>query len=121
MSSFGRCGSWPIGGDCSPPDRTGIDSWASTGGRNMAKAAKVARQLSRPYRVDDGRKFRLKEVDPDDTKGLESKEKGREYRPSGIERLCTLQDKLYAQDRRAVLLVFQAMDAAGKDGTIKHV
>jgi PPK2 family polyphosphate:nucleotide phosphotransferase len=87
----------------------------------MAKAAKVARQLSRPYRVDDGRKFRLKDVDPDDTNGLESKEKARDYLRGGIERLAILQDKLYAQDRRAVLLVFQAMDAAGKDGTIKHV
>ena len=83
--------------------------------------AKAARKFSRPYRVDDGRKFRLKDVDPKDTNGLDSKEKAREYLRGGIERLATLQDKLYAQDKRALLLIFQAMDAAGKDGTIKHV
>ena len=58
---------------------------------------------------------------PRDTGPIESKEKAREYLRGGIERLTKLQDMLYAQDRWALLLVFQAMDAAGKDGTIKHV
>ncbi|HVQ29226.1 MAG TPA: polyphosphate kinase 2 family protein [Vicinamibacteria bacterium] len=82
---------------------------------------KASRKLSEAYRIDDGSKFRLKDVDPADTGPIESKEKAREYLRSGIERLTKLQDMLYAQDRWALLLVFQAMDAAGKDGTIKHV
>ena len=83
--------------------------------------AKTARKFSRPYRIEDGRKFRLKDVDPRDTNGLDSKETAREYLRGGVERLAKLQDMLYAQDKWALLLVFQAMDAAGKDGTIKHV
>jgi PPK2 family polyphosphate:nucleotide phosphotransferase len=81
----------------------------------------IARALSRPYRVDDGRKFRLDDVDPEDTGGLDSKEQAQQDLRLGVTRLAELQDKLYAQDRWAVLLVFQAMDAAGKDSTIKHV
>lgn len=79
-------------------------------------------KLSRAYRVEDGRKFRLKDFDPGDTGGLKlEKEKAVELLDEGVGRLAALQDKLYAQDRRALLLVFQAMDAAGKDGTISHV
>ena len=82
-----------------------------------------ARELARPFRVTDGDKFRLDDVDPDDTGGLEAEDKPRakEALQTGIEALAELQDMLYAQDRWAVLLVFQAMDAAGKDGAIKHV
>jgi PPK2 family polyphosphate:nucleotide phosphotransferase len=82
-----------------------------------------ARALIRPYRVTDGRRFRLSSVDPDDTGTLGSQDRprARAVLDSGIESLARLQDMLYAQDRWAVLLVFQAMDAAGKDGTIKHV
>lgn len=85
----------------------------------MSKAAK----LSRSYRVEEGRKFRLKDVDPGDTAGLKlDKDRAEEIlEEKGVERLAELQDRLYAQDKRALLLVFQAMDAAGKDGTIKHV
>ena len=75
----------------------------------------------KPFRVTDGKKFKLKHIDPDDTGGLKSKEAATKLLATGVERLCELQDKLYAQDRWSVLLVFQAMDAAGKDGTIKHV
>ncbi len=76
----------------------------------------------RPYCVTDGRKFRLKEWDPGETGGLkEEKKKAREMLAHGVQKLADLQDKLYAQDRWSVLLIFQAMDAAGKDGTIKHV
>jgi PPK2 family polyphosphate:nucleotide phosphotransferase len=76
-----------------------------------------------PYRVTDGKKFRLKDYDPDDTGGLgsEFKEEAKELMRRGTGQLTELQAKLYAQDRWAVLLVFQAMDAAGKDGAIKHV
>jgi PPK2 family polyphosphate:nucleotide phosphotransferase len=76
-----------------------------------------------PYRVTKGGRFRLKDIDPDDTRGLKSdrKEEAKAVLAQGIEWLAEEQDKLYAQDRWSVLLVFQAMDAAGKDGTIKHV
>ena len=76
-----------------------------------------------PYRVTSGRKFRLKDFDPDDTGDLTSefKDEAKELMERGSKLLTDLQDKLYAQDRWAVLLIFQAMDAAGKDGAIKHV
>jgi len=75
----------------------------------------------KPFRVANGRRFRLEDYDPGDTRGIESKEKAEKYLGKGIQLLAELQEKLYAQDRWAVLLVFQAMDAAGKDGAIKHV
>lgn len=83
----------------------------------------TSRRLSRPYRVRKGKKFRLKDIDPGDTGELTSEDKARskEALQTGIDELAELQDKLYAQDRWSVLLIFQAMDAAGKDGTIKHV
>jgi PPK2 family polyphosphate:nucleotide phosphotransferase len=76
-----------------------------------------------PFRVTDGRRFRLKNYRTDDTHGLadELKEESKELLQTGVQMLAELQDKLYAQDRWSVLLLFQAMDAAGKDGTIKHV
>jgi PPK2 family polyphosphate:nucleotide phosphotransferase len=79
------------------------------------------RKLVKPFRVDDGRKFRLKDYDPGDSNGLDSKEKAERLLAKGVARLAELQDRLYAQDKWAVLLIFQAMDAAGKDGAIKHV
>jgi PPK2 family polyphosphate:nucleotide phosphotransferase len=77
----------------------------------------------RPYRIVDGKGFRLKDVDPADTGSLgsEDKQESRELLQSGVARLADLQEKLYAQDHWALLLIFQAMDAAGKDSTIKHV
>ena len=75
----------------------------------------------KPYRIDHGDKFRLKDFDPGDINGFKSKEHAKELLRTGVKRLAELQDKLYAQDRWALLLIFQAMDAAGKDGTIKHV
>lgn len=82
-----------------------------------------AQKLAAHYRVTDGRKFRLKDVDPDDTAWLKEEEKpqSREALEHGIAALADFQEKLYAQDRWSVLLIFQAMDAAGKDGAIKHV
>jgi PPK2 family polyphosphate:nucleotide phosphotransferase len=84
---------------------------------------KRARSFGKPFRVTDGEGFRLKDVDPGDTLDFDSADKPRakEALAVGIEALAELQDMLYAQDRWAVLLIFQAMDAAGKDGTIKHV
>jgi PPK2 family polyphosphate:nucleotide phosphotransferase len=80
-----------------------------------------AHRLSRSYRVTDGRNFRLKDFDPADTGNIKLKEHATALLAGGRERLSRLQEKLYAQDRWALLLIFQAMDAAGKDGTIKHV
>ena len=87
------------------------------------KVIEAAHRLSKPYRVTNGKKFRLKDVDPGDTGELKSEDKPRakEALQTGVEALAELQDMLYAQDRWSVLLIFQAMDAAGKDGTIKHV
>ena len=84
---------------------------------------KQARKIAESYRVTKGGKFRLKDHDPGDTMGLKSgaKPRAREALALGVEVLAELQDRLYAQDKWAVLLIFQAMDAAGKDGAIKHV
>ncbi len=83
----------------------------------------AVRRFVAPYRVEKGKGFRLSDFDPSDTGGLGSKQKpkAKELLARGVHWLAAAQDKLYAQDRWAVLLVFQAMDAAGKDGTIKHV
>lgn len=76
-----------------------------------------------PFRVDRGKGFYLKNIDPRDTGGFESelKDEATAWLQKGVEMLAEEQDKLYAQNKWAVLLIFQAMDAAGKDGTIKHV
>jgi len=80
-----------------------------------------ASKLVKPYRVEDGSKFRMKDFDPADTGKIHSKEHAEQLLAQGIAALAELQDKLYAQNRWGVLLIFQAMDAAGKDGAIKHV
>ncbi len=84
---------------------------------------KRARKMSEPYRVTKGKKFRLKDVDPGDTGKHTGKDKkeAKDALHEGVETLAELQEMLYGQDRWSVLLIFQAMDAAGKDGTIKHV
>jgi PPK2 family polyphosphate:nucleotide phosphotransferase len=75
-----------------------------------------------PFRITKGKHFRLKDFDPNDTRGLKlGKGEAAELLQRGTEWLAGEQDMLYAQDRWSLLLVFQAMDAAGKDGTIKHV
>ena len=76
--------------------------------------------LLKPFRVTDGDGFRLKQVDPGETLGF-TKDEAREHLERGVAGLAEMQEKLYAQDQWGVLLVFQAMDAAGKDGAIKHV
>jgi PPK2 family polyphosphate:nucleotide phosphotransferase len=84
---------------------------------------KKAHRFAEPFRITDGKKLRLKDVDPGDTLGLKSEAEPRAKAAlaDGVRALAELQDKLYAQDKWGVLLIFQAMDAAGKDGTIKHV
>ena len=76
-----------------------------------------------PYRVTNGKKFRLRDIDPRDTgeNTTEDKPRAKELLEKGVEVLAELQDVLYAQDQWSILLIFQAMDAAGKDGAIKHV
>ena len=90
---------------------------------DLKSIGKVARKFARPFRIDRGRGFRLKDIDPGDTAhlGAEDKPRAKEALAIGRDALSELQDMLYAQDRWAVLLIFQAMDAAGKDGAIKHV
>src|SRR5215471_13949745 len=80
-------------------------------------------KMLRRYRVEHGKHFRLKDYDPGDTAGLKSefKPQARELLTKGVEELASLQDVLAAQDRWGLLVILQAMDAAGKDGTIKHV
>jgi PPK2 family polyphosphate:nucleotide phosphotransferase len=83
---------------------------------------KIEKLLKR-YRIESGKHFRLKDHDPADTHGLKSalKPQARAMLSKGVQELAALQDILAAQDRWGLLLIFQALDAAGKDGTIKHV
>jgi PPK2 family polyphosphate:nucleotide phosphotransferase len=78
-------------------------------------------KLAKTYRIENGKHFRLKDFDPADTGHWHSKEHAEKALQQSIARTGELQDMLYAQDNWAVLLIFQAMDAAGKDGAIKHV
>ena len=78
-------------------------------------------KLAHKFRVENGKHFHLKDFDPADTGHWHSKEHAEQALQQGVLRTAELQDKLYAQDRWSVLLIFQAMDAAGKDGAIKHV
>ncbi len=80
-----------------------------------------ADRLSAPYLVEHGKSFRLKDYDPADTGKIHSKEEAEEILQHDLQALRDLQEKLYAQNQWALLLIFQAMDAAGKDGVIKHV
>ena len=85
------------------------------------KIGKVTSKLARAFRVDHGKPFRLKDFDPADTKNLLAKDRAAQLHESNIALMQDLQAKLYAQDQWALLLIFQAMDAAGKDGVISHV
>jgi PPK2 family polyphosphate:nucleotide phosphotransferase len=78
--------------------------------------------LASSFTIADGRRFRLDRVDPADTKGFSAdKEEAEGLLQDTVQRITTLQEQLYAQDQWGVLLIFQAMDAAGKDSAIKHV
>jgi PPK2 family polyphosphate:nucleotide phosphotransferase len=85
------------------------------------KLIKVASRLAEPFCITKGEKFRLKDFDPADTTGVKSKQDAQNILDKRVGVLSHLQEKLYAQDRWAVLIVLQALDAAGKDGVIKHV
>jgi PPK2 family polyphosphate:nucleotide phosphotransferase len=91
----------------------------------VTKLVERAREFATKFRVEDGSKFKLKDFDPGETLGLKHqdgiKDRAGELLQEGIEILRKMQEMLYAQDRWAVLLIFQAMDAAGKDSAIKHV
>jgi PPK2 family polyphosphate:nucleotide phosphotransferase len=78
-------------------------------------------ELIEPFRVTRGKGFSLRDYDPDDSLEIASKENAEELLRQGVQQLARMQDRLYAQDQWGVLLIFQAMDAAGKDGAIKHV
>ena len=82
-----------------------------------------AKKFSKKFCISDGKNFKLKDYDPADDGGLgeEDKPLAKEALQLGVEALAAMQDILYAQDKWSVLLIFQAMDAAGKDGAIKHV
>jgi PPK2 family polyphosphate:nucleotide phosphotransferase len=80
-----------------------------------------ASKLSEPYRIDHGKDFRLKDFEPASTGHFRSKEHAQDLLEQGISEMREQQDKLYAQRNWAVLIVLQAMDAAGKDGVIEHV
>jgi polyphosphate kinase 2 (PPK2 family) len=88
---------------------------------NRDKLVKQAARLAEPFCVTKGEKFRLKDLDPADTTGVKSKQHAQNILDAREGVLNHLQEKLYAQDRWAVLVVLQGLDAAGKDGVIKHV
>jgi PPK2 family polyphosphate:nucleotide phosphotransferase len=79
------------------------------------------RALARPYIVRDGRRFHLKNFDPRGPGEHRAHDGAKKFLKKSVQALSELQEKLYAQDRWGVLLIFQAMDAAGKDSAIKHV
>jgi PPK2 family polyphosphate:nucleotide phosphotransferase len=85
------------------------------------KLIQAASRLAEPYCITKGEKFRLKDFDPGDTNGVKSKNHAEKLIQQGSALVSQMQEKLYAQDRWALLLIFQGMDAAGKDGVIKHV
>ena len=90
---------------------------------SLKQVTKNSRALASKFRIEDGKGFRLKDIDPGDTLNFKSGDKARakENLAVGTETLAELQDMLYAQDQWSLLLIFQALDAAGKDGAIKHV
>jgi PPK2 family polyphosphate:nucleotide phosphotransferase len=85
------------------------------------KLIKEAARLAEPYRITEGAKFRLKHFDPADTAGVKSEQHAQKLLAQSAAIASQMQEMLYAQDRWALLLIFQGMDAAGKDGSIKHV
>ena len=87
----------------------------------MKSKHKIRTSLAHDYRVSKGSKFRLDDFDPADTNDFKSDKDADEMLKAGIKLMKDLQRKLYAQDKWSLLLIFQAMDAAGKDGTISHV
>jgi PPK2 family polyphosphate:nucleotide phosphotransferase len=89
--------------------------------KNDRDDARRLRRLLDRYTITHGRRFHLKDINPDDTGKLDSKDDAGRWLEYGLRRLTELQEKLYARSTWSLLLIFQAMDAAGKDSTIKHV
>ena len=87
----------------------------------LKELAKEAADIAKPFRVSKGQDFRLKDYDPADTGGMKDKKEARKILEHSRDLLSEFQEKLYAQDRWSLLVIFQAMDAAGKDGAVKHV
>jgi PPK2 family polyphosphate:nucleotide phosphotransferase len=79
------------------------------------------KDLLKRYRIADNKEFRLTDIDTSDTWKIKSKDHAQQWLEEGVARLADFQNKLYAQNEWSLLLIFQAMDAAGKDSTIKHV
>ncbi len=90
---------------------------------NLAQVITNSRELAAPFRITDGKSFHLDDINPADTLHFDAthKQRAKQALARGVKTLAILQDMLYAQDQYAVLLIFQALDAAGKDGAIKHV
>jgi PPK2 family polyphosphate:nucleotide phosphotransferase len=87
----------------------------------LSKLVREAVRVAEPFCVTNGEKFRLKDFDPADTSGVKSKKHAEKLLAEGSASVSDMQELLYAQDRWSLLLIFQGMDAAGKDGAIKHV
>jgi len=101
-------------------DKNSLQEFAKLSGKELIERSK---KLSKQYRIGDGEKFRLKDYDPDDSPDFNKEDKPivKEILQAGVKTLAAMQDVLYADDKWSLLLIFQAMDAAGKDGAIKHV
>lgn len=90
---------------------------------NLKKITQIARDFSAPYKITSAGSFNPEDFDPDDTGSLvkEDKKRAKEALALGVKALTRFQEMLFASDKYSLLLIFQAMDAAGKDGAIKHV
>lgn len=107
-----------------PPRRIRFESaWTLyyTAGMKKKKFLKHTAQIAEAHRIRDGAKFRLKDFDPGETRGVKSEKAADELLERGVQMLSDLQERLYAQDRWGVLVILQGLDASGKDGTISHV
>jgi PPK2 family polyphosphate:nucleotide phosphotransferase len=89
--------------------------------KKIDKFSKESRRIAEPYRINKGKHFRLKDWDAADIGKIDSKEEAEELLEHGTQRLNTLQQKLWAQDKWALMIILQGMDAAGKDGVVSHV
>jgi PPK2 family polyphosphate:nucleotide phosphotransferase len=85
------------------------------------KLIKEAARLAEPFCITAGEKFRLQDYDPGDTNGVKNKQHAQNILDRRVGLLSDMQEKLYAQDRWALLAILQGLDAAGKDGVVKHV
>ena len=99
------------------PSSRGFSHWQPLNLSYNPRTTMKRKDLVRRYRIANDKKFRLKDIDPADTWKLKSSDHAQQWLEEGVTRLRQLQDLLYAQNQWAVLIILQAMDAAGKDGT----